>query len=84
MREIIISVRKVVDAEESFVDGPQRSRRQQGRGRGIGIGIGRGRSVGTGGETRRSYRARDEDKRLLKGWSEGEEDLHVPGEREVE
>ena len=40
MEESIISVRKLVDAEESFVSGPQRLRRQQGQGRGKGIGRG--------------------------------------------
>ena len=38
MGDIIISVRKLVDAEESFFGWPKRSRRQQGRGRGIGWG----------------------------------------------
>ena len=44
MGESIISVIKVVDTEESFVSGPQRSRRQQGRGKGIE----RRQRVGTG------------------------------------
>ena len=79
MEESIISVRKLVDAEESFVSGPQRLRRQQGQGRGRG----RGRRVGTGGG-RRSYRARDEDKHFLKGWSDEEEALHIPGGQEGE
>ena len=35
--------------------------------------------MGTGVGTHRSYIARDEDKRLLKGWSEEEEALHIPG-----
>ena len=39
MGDIIISVRKLVDAEESFFGWPKRSRRQQGRGRGIGGGV---------------------------------------------
>ena len=49
MGERIISIRKGVDAKESFVGGPQRSQRQQGRERGRWIGIWRGRRVGTGG-----------------------------------
>ena len=69
MGDIIISVRKLVDAEESFFGWPKRSRRQQGRGRGI----------GGGG---RSYQAGDDYKRLLKGWSEEEEAIRIPGERE--
>ena len=40
MGESIISVRKGLNAKESFFGGPQRSRRQQGQGRGKGIGRG--------------------------------------------